>query len=85
MRYTQIAIINNPTEAEAFLFHLDTTPAQDQHIIAGQYDYGDEDYGLGRYEDIKLHFGDEDERHGAYVVVRNVGLDYVVIYRDNEG
>lgn len=80
-RYEQIIFTDNPDEVRSFLSHLDSTPEEDKHIIAGQYDHGD---GDGRtFDSYPLYPGDEWDRYGSYVVVRNDSLTYVVIYRDD--
>lgn len=82
MRYQHIIFCDNPNEVDPFLDHLDSTPAEDQHIVAGQWDYGDDDHET--YDQYPVYPGDQVDCYGDYVVVRNVGLTHFTIYRDNE-
>ena len=81
MSYQHIVFSQNPDEVDPFLAHLDATPEEDQHIVAGQYDHGDDD---GRtVDEVPALPGEDVDRHGDYVVVRNTSLTYFSIYRDN--
>ena len=82
MSYQHIVFSQNPDEVDPFLAHLDATPEEDQHIVAGQYDYGEDDGDT--VDEVPVYPGDQVDRHGDYVVVRNTGLTYFNIYRDNE-
>ena len=79
MRYQHIIFNDNPNEVDSFLDHLDATPEEDQHIVAGQYDNGDDDGDM--VDEVPVYSGDQVDYYGDYVVVRNVGLTYFNIYR----